>query len=145
MCLTAQDLLDFRINGCLVSETICIPFDEIQKVVDEAIERVQYITSTLFCSSDGCMQFNGSGTSRLYFKPTTITPLISLTTATILCCNSTELVTDTIENRGDWLDLTCGGCFPCGTNNIQVCGTWGAYATLHDWLCRKHLIYPFPR
>lgn len=140
MCVTAQELLDFRINGCTVSEILCVPYDEIQDVVDETIERIQAITNTKFCPETKCMKFDGSGTNRLYFKPNTVCPLISFTTVTKLCCNSSEIVTDTIDNRGDWLDLNCGGCFPCGTNNIEVCGEWGAYATLPRAV-RRAIIY----
>ncbi len=125
MCVTAEELLDFRVNCQPVS--ICCPVEEIDLQLEIATEMVKIITGVDWCPETTCKLFNGTGAGKLVFSPRTGDELLDIEEINILKCCGTNVAVDLtkITNHKTFIEYTCDGCFPCGDSNIQVCGSWG--------------------
>jgi hypothetical protein len=129
-CITYADVLAFKLN-CQTIE-LCCDNATIQARVDRMTELVNAATGVDWCPEDICFEFSGTGKSKLFFTPITSKYLNELGSVDIIKCGtgcgqSTEesVDLDTIRNNNYWLEFTCPDCFPCGHNNIRVCGSWG--------------------
>jgi len=127
-CVTISDVLNYP-SCCDVVGNICCSNEAIQKQLTLAIEQIRVVTGTYWCPIQECRLFNGSGENKLFFTPKSNDPLQSMTSVTIKGCDCPdEIITPT--NFDNWLEFGCddscsGGIFPCGTANIEVCGSWG--------------------
>ena len=137
-CITPQELIDFKHNGCKLSEQLCCPFEDIDPAICEAVEFIEQITCTQWCPTVECRNFSGQGDCKLYFHSQILQTLESVTFNTCGCflksepctCsgNTNQSVTliDLPENCTYFLEFKCGeNYFPCGKSTVQVCGTWG--------------------
>lgn len=129
-CLTPEDVYEFKID-CQTVE-LCCDSATIQQKLDRMTELVNVATGVNWCPEELCFEFSGTGTKKLFFTPTTSKYLNEIESIDIIKCgadcgqNLTEEVDlDDVKNHNYWLELTCDEYFPCGRNNIRVCGTWG--------------------
>lgn len=124
-CISVQDVLDYKINGIAASECICSNSEEIECKLCLAIERISAVTLTNWCPEVGCKKFNGTGNCLLYFAAVTNDPVDTITSVIATDCDGVD-TTLTPDNHKNWLEFCDGSdIFPCGTDNITVCGTWG--------------------
>lgn len=133
VCVTKDDLLAYRVGCNLVD--VCCPCDEINLQLEIAYSMVSIITGTEWCPQESCVRFNGSGSDILYFPPMTSENLSAITTVKDLSCCTDAITYDNSDliNFGHWVQIneacsgttTCSSIFPCGDNNIEVCGSWG--------------------
>lgn len=123
-CITPAEVIVFKI-GCQPID-LCCPEELIQENLDIAYEIVAVITGQDWCPEDDvCKLFDGSGTDRLFLNPVTSLPLLEIASITDLSCCSPVTDFEAVENFSKWVQFRCGGCFPCGSKNIRICGTWG--------------------
>lgn len=130
-CLTPDDVRDFKVN-CQTVE-LCCDSATIQQRLDRMTELVNAATGVDWCPTEECFSFSGTGKSKLFFTPTTSKYLNEVTSIDIIKCGAScgttpteeEVDLDTITNHNYWLEFNCSSLFPCGRNNIRVCGTWG--------------------
>jgi len=125
-CIQVSEVTNFKINGCSVGNVLCNSAEEIQAQLCESFEYIEKITQTSWCPYDECKQFSGSGSYKLFFTPVTTDRLLSITSVNFNnCCDSSCKCEGTPTNYGTNVEYLCGEYFPCGRNNIQICGKWG--------------------
>jgi hypothetical protein len=128
ICINYQDVLDYATCSNIVDQ-LCCSQSVIEQHIDMAIELVEEITGIKLCPYIDCKKFDGDGSKLLYFNPVTTHRLLSLTEVTLDgCCENQGLTTSEIpQNFSNWLEYKCAYTFPCGSKNIQVCGSWGTW------------------
>ena len=122
-CLDKDDFLNLKVNCRPVD--ICCPCEEIEHQLEIAHDFVECFTGTRWCPEPRCEVIDGSGTNRLFLNRVTSDPLISITQISEVGCNTGCGYLGEITNCRNWLEMNCGGIFPCGSKNIEVCGIWG--------------------
>lgn len=120
MCLDPDDLRQFKVD-CQPIE-ICCSDDEIQNALDMALEIANRFTGQQFCPITDCRIFSGTGSDKLFLTGETSLPLANLESVTIIGSGA-ELDVSEIRNHAHFIEWV--RCFPCGRNNIRVCGEWG--------------------
>lgn len=119
-CLEPSDLLTFKYRCQDVP--LCCDENQIQWALDAAQEAVESYTGHKFCPDETCKYFDGTGKSVLFLTEMTTLPLTDLDTVTI----DGELIdTDLFHLEDHTLRYKDGTCFPCGSRNIKICGTFG--------------------
>lgn len=124
MCLTVDDVLNFGCN----TQDICCPYEKIEASLESAVDLVECITGHSLCPEKRCVRYDGTGCSRLYLPPAIIAPVVEVTSVKIDNCSSCacgmqELCGYAVHEH--WIEFPCGGHFPCGKHNIEVCGKFG--------------------
>lgn len=127
-CITVDDVKNFTVE-CQPLD-LCCDDSTIETELEIAYAAVSIITGTDWCPQLQCITFNGSGTNKLFLHPRTSQPLLTVTSITDTACCGGSADLDDAVNHGIFLELPCANntgdsCFPCGENNISVCGTWG--------------------
>lgn len=118
-CISADELTGLKINCQPV--TICCSEPEIEAAIDRAIEIANIFTGHNWCPYEACILFSGNGRKRLFLNEQTSIYLNSVETVTAI--DGTRETAIEVTNNNHWLESE--DCFPCGRNNIEVCGTWG--------------------
>jgi hypothetical protein len=125
-CLSIEDLRNFP-ACCDYLSNVCCSDEAIQQELDLAYAYIEAITNTKFCPVEECRLFCGSGDSTLFFNSETTDALILLDSVKFIkCCGSEEVLSELPANCINRLEFLCKKqCFPKGTKNIEICGTWG--------------------
>lgn len=122
-CISVDDIRNHTVE-CQTVDLCCTDAD-IEIDLEIAYDMVKIITGTDWCPEQACHKYDGSGISKLFLHTRTTQPLRTLTTIVdVPCCGSTTDFT-AVVNHGTYLEFPCDGCFPCGSNNITICGLWG--------------------
>lgn len=118
--------------------------DELNAMIDEAEELVESICNDKFYSFTSTEYFDGSGNSYLFFPPTVMYNLLSVTSVKNVDFDLTTITTydesDDFKNWGHYLEINADssdvrrmtgstGVWPAGEHNIEVIGTWGWSST----------------
>lgn len=121
-CISVNDVVNY--NSCW-TDSICQSSETIENEIACNIELVEQIIGRRICPEIECKVFSGSGQSKLFLKE----KIISLASIEYVDCDPVcdceePSILPKIDYRTIYYDC-CNEIFPCGDNNIIVCGTWG--------------------
>lgn len=119
-CLEPSDLLNFKYRCQDVP--LCCDEEQIQEALDAAQELVEAYTGQKFCPEETCKYFDGTGKSILFLTEGTNLPLTEIDSFEI---SGVSVDVDDLHLEDHTIRYKDGKCFPCGSRNIKVCGTFG--------------------
>ena len=138
-CISIDDVLTYP-SCCSFIEGLCCNSTVLENNIIKAIELIEAVSQLSICPYDECKRFDGHGDCKLYFTPETSDKLIELITVKYSSCHPCQTVpTIDPENFGTWLEY-CDNIFPCGSNNIEICGHWGSFTTIPENI-KKAVVY----
>jgi hypothetical protein len=111
---------------CDLVSDICCDDTTLEMELCLTVEYISALTNTNWCPKQDCKIFDGTGDCKLFFNKRTSEPLQAYDTITIVDCNGCMEYMEDVVNCKHWLETKClEDEFPCGSNNIYVCGWWG--------------------
>jgi hypothetical protein len=138
---TSTEVKAFKVDGVVVDLTSYTDA-EIDVDIGLAEDFIERITNNIFYSKTETNQFDGNGLHKLFFFPSIVYPVISITSVKDVDIDGTVL--DTLVENQDFITyphylevslafpedsprrrISQGGNWPKGQKNIHVEGTWG--------------------
>lgn len=120
-CLVVQDILNF--NPCLIDQ-ICVPEEKLLNSLSTALDMVGAILGRNLCLEEKCLYVNGKGHDTIYLTE----KIHELTSVEFICDNGECQPVATLPRIASSNVLSYDCCeykFPCGIDNIKVCGVFG--------------------
>ena len=119
-CVTTDCVLEYPVNGCPAGDILCIPHEAMATNLLEACEIINQFACFPICPEQECRKFSGNGSCILTFSQ----KLSEMTSIETIGCDDCDLDLEDIRVCDNSIEL-CEGTFPCGHQNIQICGIWG--------------------